>query len=141
MQHVVDASVVAKWFLPETHKEKAERLLRDFLDDKVQLTAPDLVVAEVGNLLWKRSIKLKDISQSQADQMYGAFLAIGLPLCPSVSIAASAFKLSIEREHPIYDMLYIALAEENGCKFVTADEKLFNKFGNTFNCLCWIGDI
>jgi predicted nucleic acid-binding protein len=30
MQQVVDASVVAKWFLPEAHKDKAETLLRDF---------------------------------------------------------------------------------------------------------------
>lgn len=51
MQHIVDASVVAKWFLPEAHKDKAEKLLRDFLDEKVGLTAPDLLVSEVGNLL------------------------------------------------------------------------------------------
>jgi predicted nucleic acid-binding protein len=55
MLRVVDASVVAKWFIPEPYKDNAERLLRDFLNDRIELTAPDLLIAEVGNLLWKRS--------------------------------------------------------------------------------------
>lgn len=107
MQHIVDASVVAKSFLPEAHKDKAEKLLRDFLGARVELTAPDLLAAEVANLLWKRSVKLRDISPVQAGQMYGNFLALGLPLRPSSTIAAAALKLAIEKNHPIYDMLYI----------------------------------
>jgi predicted nucleic acid-binding protein len=39
MQRIVDASLVAKWFLPEEHKDKAAQILRDFIDDKVQLAA------------------------------------------------------------------------------------------------------
>ena len=79
MQQVVDASVVAKWFLPEPHKDKAEKLLRNFLGGKVELIGPDLLVAEVGNLLWKRSALRRDISPSQATQSYAYFLALGLP--------------------------------------------------------------
>jgi predicted nucleic acid-binding protein len=37
-------------------------------------------------------------------------------------------------------MLYIALAEENASKFVTADETLLNKLAGKFQCLCWLGD-
>lgn len=144
MRHIVDASVVAKWFLPEAHKDKAEKLLRDFLDEKVELMAPDFLVAEVGNLLWKRSVKRKDtspdISPAQAVQIYENFLALGLPLRPSSTIGAAAIKLVTDKNHPIYDMLYIALAEQSACKFVTADETLMNKFGTTFACLRWLGD-
>jgi predicted nucleic acid-binding protein len=141
MQHVVDASVVAKWFLPETHKDKAETLLRDFLDEKIELTAPDLLIAEVGNLLWKRSVKIKDISRVQARQIYDNFLALGLPLRTSPSIATTALRLATEKDHPVYDMLYIALAEERACKFVTADETLIRKLGSTVACLLWLGDL
>jgi predicted nucleic acid-binding protein len=62
MQRVVDACVVAKWFLPEAHKEQAENLLHDFVDEKVTLMAPDILVIEIGSLLWKRSTRIKDIS-------------------------------------------------------------------------------
>lgn len=80
MKQVVDASVVAKWFLPEPYKAKADNLLHNFLDEKVELIAPDLLVAEVGNLLWKRSALRQDISPSQATRSYDYFLALGLPL-------------------------------------------------------------
>lgn len=67
MQRVVDASVVAKWFLPEAYKEKAEQLLREFLNDQTDLIAPDLIVSEVGNVMWKRSAQRKEISASEAE--------------------------------------------------------------------------
>lgn len=141
MQRVVDASVVAKWFLPEADKDKAEKILREFLDGKVQLAAPDLLVAEFGNLLWKRSVKLGDISTAQADQMYGDFLALRVPLRHSADIAATALTLATTGDHPIYDMLYIVLAEESACEFVTADKKLVNKFATKFACVRWLGDL
>jgi predicted nucleic acid-binding protein len=89
MRSVVDASVAAKWFLPEPYKDKAERLLRDFLDETVELIAPDLIVAEVGNLLWKRSTMIGDISATQVSESYGNFLAIPLTLQPSPTVAAA----------------------------------------------------
>jgi predicted nucleic acid-binding protein len=141
MQRVVDASVVAKWFLPEADKDKAEQILREFIEEKVQIAAPDLLVAELGNLLWRRSTKLGDISTSQAEQMYSDFLALRVPLRHSAAIAAAALKLATTGNHPIYDMLYIALAEESSCEFVTADRTLVNKFGKTFACLRWLGDL
>src|SRR5712692_1971288 len=107
MQHVVDASVVAKWFLPEAHKDKAEKLLRDFLDEKVELTAPDLLVAEVGNILWKRSTLLRDISPLQAAQSYGEFLALGLRLLPSSTMAPAALRLAAEQSHPIIELMVL----------------------------------
>lgn len=141
MLRVVDASVVAKWFLPEAHKDKAEKILRDFLDDKVELAAPDLLIAEVGNLLWKRSTKTKDISPTQAEQIYMDFLALRVPLRHSPTIAAAALKLATEKNHAIYDMLYVALAQQSACEFVTADEVLINKFDKAFGCLRWVGDL
>src|ERR1039458_6874690 len=123
MQCVVDASVAAKWFLPEPYKDEAEELLRDFLDEKVELIAPDLIVSEVGNILWKRSTLRGEISATQASRSYANFLALGLILRPSSTIAAAALKLATERSHPVYDMLYVALAEQNGCDFVTRSEE------------------
>lgn len=41
---VVDASVAAKWFVPEIHQPAALRLL----DDRHELLSPDLITAEFG---------------------------------------------------------------------------------------------
>jgi predicted nucleic acid-binding protein len=35
--------------------------------------------------------------------------------------------MSIEIDHPAYDCLYLALAIEKGCSFVTADERFLRK--------------
>jgi predicted nucleic acid-binding protein len=141
MLQVVDASVVAKWFLPEPHKDNAERLLRDFLNETVELTAPDLLIVEVGSLLWKRSTLRKEISAAQAAESYRKFLSLDIQVHPSSRLASAALKLAATEKHPIYDMVYIALAEQNACDFVTADEKLLHALRKKFSCLRWIGDL
>jgi predicted nucleic acid-binding protein len=124
-----------------TTQRQADKLLRDFLADKVDLIAPDLIVAEVGNVLWHRSILRGDISAIQASESFANFLAIPLGLQPSSTIAVAAFTLAAETRHRIYDMLYVALAQRNGCEFVTADEKLVNKLGGAFPFIRWVGDL
>lgn len=136
--YVVDASVVIKWFLPEAYKEAADVLLRGFLSQQLQLMAPDFIVAEIGNVLWKRSIR-KDISVAQANESYQYFLTLALPLRASSTIAPRALGLGIQENHPIYDTLYVALAENQGCELVTADQKLLNKLGGKFPFIRWIG--
>lgn len=138
---VVDASVVAKWFLPELHKDNAERLLRDFLSGAVELMAPDLLIVEVGNLLWKRSTLRREISAAQADASFQNFLSLDIRIQPSSGLASAALRLAATEERPIYDMMYIALAEQRACDFITADEKLLQALRNKFSCLHWIGDL
>src|ERR1017187_7818208 len=53
MAYVVDASVAAKWFLPEPYNDQADKLLRDFVNRDVELMAPDLIVGEI----WKRILE------------------------------------------------------------------------------------
>ena len=48
---VVDASVAIKWFVPEIHSDAALRLR----GEAYELIAPDLLILEIGNILWKRS--------------------------------------------------------------------------------------
>jgi predicted nucleic acid-binding protein len=39
----------------------------------------------------------------------------------------AATRIAIELDHPAYDCIYLALAIDNGCKFVTADPRLLRK--------------
>ena len=38
-----------------------------------------------------------------------------------------AWNIALAFQHPVYDCVYLALAIDNGCKFVTADERLLRK--------------
>jgi predicted nucleic acid-binding protein len=140
MQYAVDASVPAKWFIPESHKENAERLLRAFLEGRMQLIGPDLPVVELGNLLWVRSTLRGDISEVQAARAYESFLALGLDLRPSSSVATAALKLAADGKHKVYDMMYVAVALHEDCELITADEKPINKLGSKFPFIRSIAD-
>jgi len=51
MTWVVDASVAVKWVVPEALSEHAERVLAT--DE--ELLAPDLLLVEAANALWKKT--------------------------------------------------------------------------------------
>jgi len=55
MRYVVDASVVAKALLREADSAVADALIESHRDGRCSLLAPEIIVAEVANALWKRS--------------------------------------------------------------------------------------
>ena len=60
MTLVVDTSVAVKWFVKEDGRERALRVV-----DATDRHAPDLIVAEVGNVTWNKTI-LGEITGAQA---------------------------------------------------------------------------
>ncbi len=52
---VVDSSVVIKWFVTESLTEEARRVLEGYQSGSFTLIAPDLLAAEIGNIVWKKS--------------------------------------------------------------------------------------
>jgi len=127
MEYVIDASVAVKWFVPEPYSEKADQLSEEYLHQGLRLSAPDLLVAEVGNTLWKRSVLRKELLVSEAQDSHADFLNLHLPLEPSSAIAEEALNLATREVHKVYDALYVVLAVKRGCQFITADETLINK--------------
>ncbi|HEY0139681.1 MAG TPA: type II toxin-antitoxin system VapC family toxin [Thermoanaerobaculia bacterium] len=118
---VVDTSVAIKWFVPEVHSEAAVRVL----DTGDTLIAPDLIVAEVGNTLWKK-IGRGEISRDEGVQILAAFEGIGVELYPSAVLSHSALELACELQCTVYDALYLALAVARDCKVITADRRFYD---------------
>jgi predicted nucleic acid-binding protein len=129
---VVDASVVLKWFLPESDSAFADVLLEKFLNNEVELLAPDLILVEAANALWKRVMPRKELSAEEASFIYRDLLTLPLSLIPSLTVASAALQVALKHNHSVYDALYCALAIERGCDFVTADRTLVNKLQGMF---------
>lgn len=138
--YVIDASVAGKWFLPETYSDRARDLLDRFIARELVLLAPDVLIAEVGNTLWKRAMR-GDISVDDARQSYLDFLNLHISLEASAAVAERAWELSARTHHPLYDTLYLALAEAHQCEFVTADRALIAKLGPKFRLIRWLGNL
>jgi predicted nucleic acid-binding protein len=49
-RYIVDASIAVKLYVPEVHSQQAVR----FFSDQHDLIAPDLMLAEFGNIIWKK---------------------------------------------------------------------------------------
>jgi predicted nucleic acid-binding protein len=132
LEYVLDANVVVKWFIPEVDSDKADRLLADFRSHRLDLIAPDILIMEVGNTLWKRSVKIRDISVADAAASYSDFLDLDVPVHSSTTIAENALSIATSEQHPLMDTLYISLALKRRCEFITADESLASKLGPRF---------
>lgn len=115
---VVDASVAAKWFLPEPDAPAALRLM----DGRRRLVAPDLIRAEVGNILWKLHAR-RLLSADEASEIIGHFLSVPLEIYDSTSLLANALEIAMATGRTVYDSLYLALAVALDAKVITADQR------------------
>lgn len=125
MSVVVDASVAAKWLVPENDSDKAEKLLLRWQRKTIELTAPRMILAEIANTLAKKVMR-GFLPAGRAVGLYADFNQFKLPLAPIEDLVAPALELALEFRCSVYDGLYIALAVETGWDFVTADERLYN---------------
>lgn len=118
---VVDASVAVKWLVPEIHSEHAERLL----EEGVELSAPDLIRAEVGNSVWKRW-RRGEIPLERAQFILQVFRGYSVEVHSSETLMDEAWEIARTFNRSFYDSLYLALAVHQECPMVTADRRLYN---------------
>lgn len=117
---IIDASVAIKWVVDEPGTEQAV-LLR-----KKQLFAPDLLIAECANILWKK-VRRRELSEAEAILAARLLQRADIQLEPMRRLLEPATKLALALDHPAYDCTYLALAEVLSCPMVTGDERLYRK--------------
>lgn len=120
---VIDASIAIKWVIEEEGTPQALTLRRT-----ARLLAPELLVAECANILWKKA-RRNELSREEALLAARLLQTAAIELVPTRSLLAAATRIAIALDHPAYDCLYLALAIENDCRFVTADERFLRKLG------------
>jgi predicted nucleic acid-binding protein len=122
---VLDASVAAKYLIPEVDSENAKALLNQWREGRISLLAPEILPAEVANVLWKK-VRRGEVLSEEAEALYLDFQQVQVPLTPINELVEAALRLAMRHGHSVYDGLYVALAQMTGRKLITADEKLFN---------------
>ena len=120
---VIDANIGFKALVPEQNSDIAVKLLEDFRKGVHDLLAPDLYPTEVSNIL-VMAARSKRILESDLPILYGELMSDLPILYTSTSLLPEAFKIASKARVSVYDALYAALAEREGCLLVTADDKL-----------------
>ncbi len=120
MKWVIDASVILKWIFPEEDHDLARGLKRQ------PLIAPDLIMSECVNAVWRRAAR-EQMSSDQIDEALLLISRFGIDLHPSRELVRRAGAIAFALDHPAYDCFYLALAEREGCEFLTADSRLLAK--------------
>ena len=114
---VVDASVALKWVVEEEGSEAALALKgRD-------LAAPSLLRVEAANAL--RTLAAREaIAPAAALDLLSLLQEAPMDLVePDDALERRALAIALELGHPVYDCVYLALAERMGRRLVTADSR------------------
>ena len=123
-QFVIDASVVARWYLTdEDTAERAVSLFEQFVQGRVTLFAPSLIMYEVPRAL-HRALRRRWVTSEMASQYLLRFLDLELTVIYRPEIISGAHQLAERYQCNFYDSCYLALAELLGAPFVLADQKL-----------------
>jgi predicted nucleic acid-binding protein len=118
----IDASIAVKWFVAEPLREEARRLLAH----RLHLHAPEILLSEFANTIWKK-VRRGEIEDPQPYFDELANLSGIVALHPGGALVDRAARLAVEIDHPVYDCLYLACAEETAPILITADKRLANK--------------
>ncbi len=119
----MDGSVAGKWYFAEPGHEAADRILASGIAGERELFAPDLIVPEFVNVLWKR-VRRRECSRAAAAEILELWGVDCPRLVASSDLAAEAFELANELDQSVYDCLYLALAIELDASLATADRQL-----------------
>ncbi len=124
-EFVIDASVVAKWFLLEESSEEALKIRDSFATARIKLAVPTLLFYEVMNALrYSKAFKKGDLLlASWSLSKYGFEV-----WQPRGRLLEQSVELSIENDVTVYDACYVALALRKKTRIITEDEELLGKF-------------
>ena len=136
----VDASIAAKWVLPEQHSALALALLAAARRRGEQIVAPRLLPFEVANIVRKRMVR-QALPLADADQRLADFLHLPVRLIVPDRLHRRALALADAYGLPaVYDAHYVVVAQHLGCDLWTDDQRLLRAVGGVLPFVRWIGD-
>lgn len=117
-QTIVDASVAVKWLVPESLSDVAASVL----EGPWRLCAPDLLFAEVGNVLWKKTRRC-ELTRAESAEALDTLLKVPFEIFPLAPLVPPAFELAASTGSTVYDCTYLVLAASLRAQLVTADRR------------------
>jgi predicted nucleic acid-binding protein len=121
---IIDASVAFKLLVEEEGSEAAAAYAV-----AGDLQAPILLLSEVANALWKAIQRGQILGEGAPERLTS--LPSLLSMLDETSLMMRALEISVELAHPVYDCVYLAVAEDLDTQLLTADQRLLRKLAGT----------
>jgi len=120
---VVDTMVYAYALLgvPE-HREAASATF-----DETPVIVPDTLWAELANV-FRQWVRRHELDPALASEMMEDAEGLTDRVVTSESLWRPALDLAIEHAHPVYDTLFIALAQREDTRVATFDRRMLERF-------------
>lgn len=115
---VVDASVLVRSLVRTTNTAAAVDAI-----ERNSLLAPDLILTETANALW-RYVQAEMMDGDIAQQLLTNARNVIDRFVPATSLTERALALACQNRHPVYDCMYLALAQSEQARLITADRRL-----------------
>ena len=122
---VIDASVAFKLIVEEQDSDKAISLIVDG-----EVVAPGLIHAELANALWTRVQKGELIDDGEMEGRLADARRYIRTMDEAV-VMPRALRLALELRRPVYDCVYLALAESLDDELRTADVRFVRAVAGT----------
>ena len=113
-----------KWVLAEADSSRAIRLRDEYVNGVHDLLAPDIFPSEIANGLASAERQMR-IRAGDSAIFLNDILQAAPVLQLSSPLLVRAMEMAISTKQAVYDCIYVALAEAEGCELVTADVVLF----------------
>lgn len=131
MRYVLDISAALCWVLPRPASPRALCLRDECRRGLHASIAPSIFPAEAASALTKAE-RQKLIPVGQAGILLADLLTTTPDAHPYEPLLARAVEISSQTRGGLYDCLYVALAEREGCALVTDDQKLIANLKPSF---------
>jgi predicted nucleic acid-binding protein len=146
MRFVVDSSVIAKFFLAESDRDQASRLMERATKGAVELWAPTLLLYEVNNTLISKGVRGHDYDEAITlivDWMREGYINIVEASEELLRRAEAIASMDTQGQGHIssFDATFHALALMNNATFLTSDQAYVRKTKTLLGSVTLIQDL
>ncbi|HEX5414996.1 MAG TPA: type II toxin-antitoxin system VapC family toxin [Chloroflexota bacterium] len=135
---VVDASVVARWYVNNPpFIEAARQVQKDADEGRIALLSPENLLHEVTGVI-HQAVFARRLNAQRGTEQLERFLAYDITLIETNDLILPAWELSLRYGCSYYDAIYLEIARRQGCPFIYADGNLRRALSGRFPLEVWI---
>ena len=91
---VIDSSVAIKWFIAQDYSLEANKILDAYQSQQITLIAPDLIYAEIGNIVWKIQ-RFQGLTHQDAEMIIDLFQQIQLKVFRAIVTPSTSLNTAL----------------------------------------------